>query len=412
MVVGAVSPGMILALVRGVALALAVMAEALLLPIALYLLLLTVASCFARRGPQASCPPTKRFAILVPAHNEEPTIGTLLANLRTINYPTALYSVHVVADNCTDRTAAVAREFGVTVHERHNRAAPGKGNALNWLFDRLHAGDHTYDAVVILDADSIVSANFLREMNAGLCQGKQAVQSFNDVANPDESWTASLRYMAFCLYCYLRPLGRSALGLSVGLCGNGMCLSRAIVERFRWDPDAPAEDQEFHMRLLSAGIEVAFAPAAHVYSEMPNSLAAARSQTVRWERGKIEVMRQHSLPLLLHGLVARRWPLVDGALAMIIPPFSLTIGLSLAALALSFAAGWWPAVAVALAIVAMQLGYTVRGLLIMPVRSARLYLALVYVPWLILWKVWVYIAVALGAGKGQWVRTARASQAK
>src|SRR5262249_48900736 len=163
----------------------------------------------------------------------------------------------------------------------------------NWLIQRLSApgaAHQAYDAFVILDADSVVSSNFLSEMNAQFCAGNRVIQSFNDISNPVESWTASLRYIAFCLICYLRPLGRSALGLSAGLCGNGMCFACSIFEHFRWDPGSPAEDGEFHMQLLKAGHRVIFAPRAHVYSQMATSLRVAWSQNVRWERGKLELM--------------------------------------------------------------------------------------------------------------------------
>lgn len=378
--------------------------------LSLYLLLLAAASLVAHRGALRPAPPTKRFAILIPAHNEELLIGTLLASLRQLDYPAHRYEVHVVADNCTDTTAAIVRRMGAQAHERHDPAAPGKGHALNWLVKRLLAApsaDGAPDAFVFLDADSTVSPNFLREMNAGLCAGHLLMQSFNDVANPAESWTASLRYIAFSMICYLRPLGRVTLGLSAGLRGNGMCMARAIVERYQWDPASPAEDHEVHMRLLLDGIKVGFAPDAHVYSQMPNSLRAARSQNVRWERGKIDVMRHYSPRLLLAGLRNLNPAQVDGALELMIPPFSLTFFAAFASLGLGLLLRSPLAIGLGALIVAAQVLYTLRGLAILPSRSARVYLALAFAPWFILWKFGVYAAVALGAGKGQWVRTAR-----
>lgn len=400
-------PATLAPLARGGAVALLLVAEALLAVIALYLLILTAASFFRRRPPRGAGGGRRRFAVLVPAHNEELLLGALIRSLRGLDYPAALFDIHVVADNCSDATAAVGREAGARVHERIAPASPGKAYALNWLIERLRASGVAYDAFVVLDADSIVSPNFLAAMDARLGAGARAVQGFNDVANPAESWTASLRYIAFCLICYLRPLGRSGLGVSVGLCGNGMCLSRAVLERFHWDSAAPSEDHEFNLRLLRAGIKVAFAPEAHVYSQMPNSLGAARSQNVRWERGKLELMRRYSPRLLLDGARTGDWSKIDGALALLVPPFSLTFGLAFATLGASLVAGAAPAIGLAAFNVLALLLHTARGLAIMPVRSARIYLALVYAPWFVLWKVGVYLAVAVGAGRGQWVRTAR-----
>ncbi len=400
-------PATLAQMARGGAIAFLIAVEALLAVVALYLLVLTGASFLRRRLPQGAEAGRRRFAVLIPAHNEELLLGALVRSLQGLDYPAALFDIHVVADNCTDATPSVGREAGAQVHERFAPASPGKAYALNWLIERLLTSGVAYDAFVVLDADSIVSPNFLSEMDAQLRAGARAVQSFNDVANPAESWTASLRYIAFCLICYLRPLGRSGLGVSVGLCGNGMCLSRVVVERFRWDPAAPSEDHEFNLRLLAAGIRVAFAPEAHVYSQMPNSLGAARSQNVRWERGKLELMRRHSPRLLLDGARTGDWSKIDGALALLVPPFSLTFGLAFATLGASLVSGSTPAIGLATFNVLALLLHSARGLAIMPVRSPRIYLALLYAPWFILWKVGVYLAVAAGAGKGQWVRTAR-----
>jgi cellulose synthase/poly-beta-1,6-N-acetylglucosamine synthase-like glycosyltransferase len=164
------------------------------------------------------------------------------------------------------------------------------------------------------------------------------------------------------------------------------------------------------MRLLEEGLIVGFAPDAHVYSQMPNSLQAARSQNVRWERGKIDVMTTYSPRLLLGGIRSGNWSMIDGALELMVPPFSLTFSLGFVLLGLSLLTGSMVAIGMALFIVGALLLYTARGLSIMPVRSARLYLAFLYAPWFIVWKLSVYIAVAFGAGKGQWVRTARSAE--
>src|SRR5579872_5128903 len=138
----------------------------------MYLDMLSAAAVFRRRAPRV-VPPRHRFAILVPAHNEEVLLPRLLGSLRALEYPRALFDIHVVADQCTDRTADIAAAAGATVHERREAEGHGKGYALRWLLDRLRERGDTYDAYIVFDADSLVSPRFLSVMNAYLARGAQ-----------------------------------------------------------------------------------------------------------------------------------------------------------------------------------------------------------------------------------------------
>lgn len=183
-----------------------------------YLLLLTAAALAAPRStrlrPDA---PTSRFVIMVPAHNEERLLPQLLQNLSQLDYPHELYTVHVVADNCTDRTAELGRQGGATVHERFNSELRGKGYALEWLLQRIWEHGEPHDAVLILDADSVVSANFLRVMDTRLAGGERVIQGYYAVRQPEGAWSTGLRAVALTLLHYLRPQGRMMLGGSTGL---------------------------------------------------------------------------------------------------------------------------------------------------------------------------------------------------
>lgn len=210
-------------------------AEAALALIVGYLLFLTCAALLApRRTPARGQAPTHRFAVLIPAHNEERLLPSLLENLGQLEYPAELRQVHVVADNCTDRTAELARQGGATVHERFDAELRGKGYALEWLLARLQPQSNDYDAIVILDSDSIVSANFLAVMDARLARGEQAVQAYYAVRDPAGSWSASLRSVALAALHFLRPLARSVVGGSTGLKGNGMVFNTEIIKQYRW----------------------------------------------------------------------------------------------------------------------------------------------------------------------------------
>jgi cellulose synthase/poly-beta-1,6-N-acetylglucosamine synthase-like glycosyltransferase len=371
----------------------------------LYLDILSVAALL-RRGRPVPVSPRGRFAVLVPAHDEETLLSRLLQSLVGLDYPTDLYDIHVVADNCTDGTAAVAAEWGVYVHERWDTEQRGKGFALRWLLHQLDHGDPRYDAFVVVDADSVVAPNFLRVMNRHLLGGDAAVQSYYGVLNRDESPAAALRYVALVLFNDLRPRGRDALGLSAGLRGNGMCFRRDVLERFGWDAFSLAEDVEFHLRMVEAGIRVAYAADTVVLGEMPATLGESRSQNVRWERGRLQMLRTFGPRLLGRGIRERNPVLIDAIAEQIIPPLSVLTGVSTIALLCTLVLRIPSAVRLAALVLAGQIGYVVTGLIV--ARSPlAFYLVLFRAPRYIAWKVWIYVVAATRLGDTTWIRTSR-----
>jgi len=372
-----------------------------------YLLLLTLLSLFAPRRTPLPDRPRTRFAILVPAHNEELLLPGLLRSLADLDYPAALYTVHVVADNCTDSTAGIARQAGVHVYERFNTELVGKGYALNWLLEQITGAtpNTPYDAFIIFDADTLVSANFLRVTDARLQQGADAVQGYYAVRDPAASWGAAVRYAALAVLHYLRPLGRGLLGGSPGLKGNGMAFTAAVLERFPWSASL-TEDIEYHMALILDGRRVVFAPDAVVWAEMPGTLRGSQTQNVRWERGRVQMVRQYVPRLLKEGLRRRSFALIDTALEQVIPPFAVLVGATVLPLLAALALGVWPVFWLGLALLAAQAVYTLTGLLL--VRAPfQVYLALLGAPFYVLWKLWLYARVLLGLDRQGWVRTAR-----
>lgn len=371
-----------------------------------YLLFLTAMAWLpTRRTPARGQPATHRFAILIPAHNEERLLPSLLNNLQQLEYPRRLYTMHVVADNCSDRTAELARAGGAIAHERFDTTRLGKGYALEWLLERLWATGDEYDAVLIIDADSIVSPNFLAVMDARLARGEVAIQAYYAVRDADSSWSASLRSVALAALHYLRPLARTSIGGSAGLKGNGMVFSTAIIKQYHW-PASLTEDIEYHMNLILGGERVSFAPDAIVWAEMPNTLAASQTQNVRWERGRQEMVR-HYVPRLLRTALARRsFLLFDAAIEQLIPPLSVVVSLGLVCLIasalLQSASSLW----VSAALVFILVLYVLSAL-ILARAPRRVYQSLLYAPFFITWKVLLYLRVLLGFDRNGWTRTAR-----
>ncbi len=376
------------------------------LPVGLYLTVLTAAAPFGRRRRSARPGPLRRVAVLVPAHDEEQVLGRLLTSLAAVDYPAGLMDIHVVADNCTDGTVAVARAHGANVWERQDMERRGKGYALQWLLDRLEDKRRRHDAYIVLDADSAVSPNFLTAMNERLNGGAHVVQAYYTVLPVTGSRAESLREAALALVHYARPAAKAALGASCGLKGNGMCFDQSVLARFGWPSAGLAEDVEFHLMLVEAGIRVEFAPEAVVRAEMPASLRGSRTQNMRWEAGRLAVVRRQALPLLARGVRERDIARCDAALEQIMPPLSVPFALAVVCLPLGIVIGAPVVWVTAATLLAALVTHILAGLMLARVPW-RVYRALMHAPTYVAWKAGVYMKALLGRRDRGWVRTER-----
>ncbi|WP_206812484.1 glycosyltransferase family 2 protein [Paradesulfitobacterium ferrireducens] len=263
--------------------------------------------------------PEKSFAVVVAAHNEEQVIGPLVENLFQMDYPRELFDVFVVADNCTDRTALIARRAGAYVHQRFNNVKKGKGYALEWMFNRLFQMERQYDAVIIFDADNLVKENFLIEMNSKLCQGDKIVQCYLDSKNPFDTWVTNTFSIAFWLSNRLLQLSRYNLGLSNVLGGTGMCISTDVLKQMGWGATSLTEDLEFSMKALSHGIKTTWAHDAVVYDEKPLTFAQSWRQRKRWAQGQVDVAGRYLIPLVIKGIRERKIMYIDAAVHLFQP---------------------------------------------------------------------------------------------
>src|SRR5215213_6200546 len=262
-----------------------------------YFAVLTTATFMLRQRVLESASTWPRFAVIIPAHNEEHTIPNTLESLDELDYPPECYGVFVIADNCSDATAEVARGYGCTVLERAAPERRAKGYALSWAFERI---PEEYDAVVVVDADTKVDSKLLDSF-ARAYDHSTALQAWQvQVAGSSVSSVAS--YVASALQNYLKPWGRENLGLSAGLGGNGMCIPRTLLEEVPWRRFGLGEDIEYHADLVLAGKRVRFVPEARVEAIAPHTLRSLQSQRSRWERGRVEALRRLAGPLLARSL--------------------------------------------------------------------------------------------------------------
>ena len=354
-------------------------------------------------------PPRLKFDVIVPAHNEEDGITRTVQNLARVDWPAAQRRILVVADNCTDATAERAREAGATVLARQDAQRRGKGYALEFAFARSLA-DGFAGAVVVVDADTVVSDNLLHAFAARLEGGAHAIQAHYGVLNPRASWRTRLMTIALALFHKVRSQGRERLGVSCGLRGNGMCFSHALLQAVPHQAFSIVEDIEYGLRLGRAGYRVHYAAEADALGEMVTTEKAARSQRRRWEGGRLAMMSQHGLPLLAEALRRRDKVLLDLAVDLLVPPFGYvglaTLGLWVASTLLAWWGGALPLLAWAAAGCTFFLAsYVLRGWWLSGL-GARGLLDLLRSPAYVAWKVWLMLRRP-EKKKDEWVRTTR-----
>lgn len=362
----------------------------------LYLLATTLAALFPRRYPAAGGAP-RRIAILIPAHNEALLIADTVGNALQQDYSAEAMTVFVIADNCSDDTAALARAAGARVLERQGN--PGKGQGLHDALGLLLEED--WDAFLVMDADSHLDPATLRALNDALAAGSRAVQIRYGVLNPTQSIRTRAMELSTASFNALRPLGKASLGLSAGINGNGFCLSRDTVRQVPYLAHSIVEDIEYHMLLLKAGIRVDFLDRVWVKAQMPVGGRGAQVQRVRWERGRIITIRNYA-PALLRAWLGGHTRALDGLIDVLMPPVSLVVLALLPALL----AGDFAQRAVAFAGLAiLALHYALAAWRYGSVMD--LFMLVGYIPWYVLWKTWVVVASLLTEKNLPWIRTDR-----
>lgn len=382
-----------------------------------YLAFLSLLAWLERNGQCMLARKNRSFAIVVPAYNEADCIARTLRNLRQVNYPRDKYDIVVIADNCTDRTAEIARREGAFVLERDNPDRRGKGYALRWCFDRLtgRPARHPYDAVVVVDADSIVTQNLLSVMNKYMEQGAEVVQGYLTVDAKPDIWTSEIIRIGFTLYNYVRPLARRALGYPAGLRGNGMCFSVDVLDRIPWDAYSLTEDLEYGLKLLLEDVDIVFAPEAIGYNVVPEQAENAESQRERWEMGRLPVLRKYYGRLLREAVRRRSFKILDSLIDLVTPPVVNMLMFSFLMVVINLSA-WWMGLQSSLYFFWIWAGVIVLGLfhalfgLHVAGADRTMYRSLFYVPRYALWKIGVYFKVLVLEGRtSEWVRTSRES---
>ena len=352
-------------------------------------------------SPGEVSPRPGRIAIVVPAHNEESSISACVKSLLACDSLKDSFSVFVVADNCTDQTGQQAELAGAKVLVRNNLDLRGKGYALDFAFRTLSSD---FDLFIVVDADTSVSPNLVCEFSAACALGAEALQCRYKVRNANDS--ARTRWMNIALMAFnvLRPRGRSRLGLSAGVLGNGFALTRSTLKKVPYEAVSVVEDLEYHLRLVRAGIKVQFVDSVTVYGEMPITGKGVLTQRSRWEGGRFQMLGRFA-PELFADVLGGRGQLLEPLLELLLLPLAFHVTLLVLALATPFTAvRLYAASSLALVLVHLLSAISIGG------GEWRDLQALLSAPFYVFWKLRVIPELLRNSRKGTtWVRTARAA---
>ena len=350
------------------------------------------------------------LVFLVPAHDESLLIARCVRSLLSQSYPAELLRVVVVADNCTDDTAAIARRHGATTLERTDRERGGKGFAIEWALGRIDLGER--EAVVIVDADTIVEPDFSTQLMRWAPLSNRALQVFDGASNEFETWLTRLAGLFTRSRYGVALVLKSGARLSCPLTGDGVVMGREMLRRHPWQVVTITEGWELYARLTLNDVVVDYAPSPRLYAQESQSIKQSQSQRERWSAGRAAVLRLYWKEILtkpglrllqridLFAELTYPGPSVRGALGIIGASLSLLVPSPLKwGLAALFASG-----------IAQPGLYALIALREHPEPGATIK-AMLRLPFYAFWRSWVGVRALFRGGRGRWVRTARREEA-
>ncbi len=267
-----------------------------------------------------------KYAVVISARNEASVIGNLIQSINHQSYPSELIDIFVIADNCTDDTALVARGEGAIVYERFNESLIGKGYALDWFFDKLKA-DHTedeYEAYIIFDADNVLDREFITEINKVFDRGYPIVTSYRNSKNYGKNWITAGYSLWFLREAKYLNGPRMLLGTSCAISGTGFLVSSEIIkENNGWIHHLLTEDIEFTTDSIIKGRKIGYSPNSILYDEQPTKFSQSYTQRLRWSKGFYQVFMNYGKRLLC-GIFKKNFGCYD-MLMTLMPAMLLTL---------------------------------------------------------------------------------------
>lgn len=282
-------------------------------------------------------PARTKFAVLIAARNEELVIGPLINSLLTQEYPSDLYDIWVVPNNCTDNTALAARNFGAEVLEC-TVPVKSKGEVLRFAYNRLRG--RRYDAWLVFDADNVVDSRFLAEMNNARMAGARAAQGYRDSKNPYDTAVSGCSSIYYWMMDRFHNGGKAGLGASAMIGGTGFMVTQTLLDKLGgWRTETISEDLEITAQTVLAGERVAYVPKAATYDEQPLTWEQSFTQRRRWTSGTLQVAQRYLAALGDAQARRPRLALFDFEATLLMPAYQLAALAGLLCTALTAALG-------------------------------------------------------------------------
>lgn len=259
-----------------------------------------------------------KYAVLIAARNEETVLGNLIDSIRAQDYPQELVDIIVVADNCTDRTAEVARSLGAICYERTDPDRRTKGFALQYLVEciRKDYGIDHYEGYFIFDADNLLKRDFISRMNESFDAGEKIITSYRNTKNFDDNWISASYGIHWLRTVRNEHRARSLFRLATRIQGTGFLFSWEVIKD-GWNYTSLTEDRAFCADAVANGYKISFNNAAEFYDEQPVDMRIAMRQRIRWAKGHLQAFVETGGKLLRHifftGGAANREHVNDGA---------------------------------------------------------------------------------------------------
>ena len=249
-----------------------------------------------------------KYGIVIAARNEKYVIGNLIDSINKQDYPKELLTVFVVADNCTDNTAEIARSKGAICYERFDDEHKTKGYALEYLFDKIDKdyGIDSFEGYFVFDADNLLKANYINKMNDAFDTGEKIITSYRNTKNFDENWIASNYALHWIRSVRTNHRARSVLHLATNIQGTGFLFANEIV-RNGWHYTSLTEDRALTADAVAQGYEITYQDEAEFFDEQPVNLKIALRQRLRWSKGHLQAFAESGPYLFLNIFLGKRY---------------------------------------------------------------------------------------------------------